>query len=121
VISNKYATCGHGRSSSSVLRGWRRRTRNADAMAGFEWALFKMTLFKMFGGAEHRQQHAEGGLPRQRLAFDDAAMIADDLGDQCEAKTAAGRFGGDEGIEQVRKQIFRHARTIVLDAELQRQ
>jgi hypothetical protein len=38
-----------------------------------------MAFVELFGVAEHRQQHAEGGLARLRLALDDAAVIADDF------------------------------------------
>ena len=34
-----------------------------------------------------RHQHAEDGSPRLRLAFDDAAVVADDLGDEREAQS----------------------------------
>ena len=56
-----------------------------------------------------------------RLAFDDAAVVAHDLGYQSEAETASAGFGADEGIEQVRPQIRRHAGTRVSDADLERQ
>ena len=39
------------------------------------------------------------------VAFDHAAMIADDLGDQRQAQAGAARLGGDEGIEDVGQQI----------------
>ena len=48
-----------------------------------------------------------------RLAFDDAAVIADDLGDQRKAEARAVGLGGDERIEQVRHQIVRDARAVV--------
>src|SRR5258708_27537743 len=44
------------------------------------------------------RSHAEGGLPRLRLAFDDAAVIADDLGNERKPEPAAkivGDHGGD--------------------------
>src|SRR5438552_3203686 len=68
---------------------------------------------------EHRHQHAEHGVSRLRLAFDDPAVIADDLGDQREAKPRAGRLGGHERIEQVRQQVGGHTRAVVLDAEFE--
>src|SRR5205814_1722206 len=49
---------------------------------------------------EHRHQDAKGRVSRLRLAFDDPAMIADDLGDQRKAEPGAGRFGRHERIEQ---------------------
>jgi hypothetical protein len=73
------------------------------------------------GGVEHRQQHAKHRFARLRFTFDDAAVVADDLGDQRKAKAAAGQLGGDERIEQVRHQVVGHARPVVLDAEFERQ
>src|ERR1044072_3875723 len=69
---------------------------------------------------EHRHQNAENGVTRLRLALDDPAMVADDLGDQCKTEAASGRLGGDEGIEQVeqmRHQVGRHAAAVVAHAE----
>src|SRR6266436_1575020 len=88
-----------------------RRPRNVIAIA----------LIEMFCSIEHRQQHAEGGSPRLRLAFDDAPVIADDLGHQRKTQSAAGLFRRDKRIEQVRKQVLRYAGTVVLDAEFKRQ
>ena len=80
-----------------------------------------MALIEVFCGIEHRQQHAEDGFPWLGFAFDDAAVIADDLGHQRQTQSAAGLFRRNEWIEQVRKQIFRHSGAVILDAELQRQ
>src|SRR5215471_5730724 len=66
-------------------------------------------------------QYAKGRSSRLRLTFDDPAVIADDLRHQCKTEAAAGRFGGDEGIEQMRQEVLGHPRAIVLDAELERQ
>src|SRR6185436_3262977 len=66
---------------------------------------------------EHRHQHAEHGVSRLRLAFDDPAVITDDLGDQREAEPRARRLRGHEGIEQMRQQVRGHAGAIVLHAE----
>src|SRR5665213_1693913 len=88
-----------------------RRTRNVIAIA----------LIERFGSAEHRQQHAEDGLPRLGFAFDDTAVIADDFGYQRKTQPATGLLGRDKWIEQVREQIFRHARAVVFDAEFERQ
>src|SRR3546814_16886819 len=55
------------------------------------------------------------------VAFDDAAMGADDLGDQRQAKPRSVRLGGDEGIEEIGEEIGRNAGTIVDHAEFQRQ
>ena len=49
----------------------------------------------------HGQEDAEDGAARRRFAFDDAAMVADDLGDQREAKAGARGLVGDERIEDV--------------------
>src|SRR6185437_9760897 len=88
-----------------------RRTRNVIAIA----------LIERFGSTEHRQQHAEDGLARLGFAFDDTAVIADDFGYQRKTQPAAGLLGRDKWIEQVREQVFRHARAVVLDAEFERQ
>src|SRR3954471_10875073 len=66
-------------------------------------------------------QNTKDRSSRLRLAFDDPAVIADDLGDQCKSEAGAGRLGRHEGIEKMRQQVFRHARTVVLDAEFERQ
>src|SRR5215468_9307896 len=66
-------------------------------------------------------EHAKDCPPRLRLAFDNAAVIADDLGGKRKTKSAAGRLGGYEGIEQIRHQVVGHARAVVLDAEFERQ
>src|SRR5580704_14442364 len=70
---------------------------------------------------EHGHEHTKGGSSGLRFTLDDAAMIADDLGDQREAKPRSGWLGGHEGIEQMRNEIVGHARPVVLDAELERQ
>src|SRR4030088_191493 len=86
-----------------------RRPRNVIAVAWLE----------LFGGAEHGQQDAEGGFPRLGFAFDDAAVVADDLGNQRQAKPAPRGLGGDKGIEQVGQQVLGHTWAVVLDAEFQ--
>src|ERR1700704_4320464 len=70
---------------------------------------------------EHGHKHAKDRTSWLRFAFDDAAVIADDLGDQREAQPRPGRLGGHERVEQMRYQIVGNARTIVLDAEFERQ
>src|SRR5580704_2150156 len=70
---------------------------------------------------EFGHEHAKDRPPRLRLAFDDAAVIADDLGGKRKTKSAAGRLGGHERIEQIRHQVVGHARAVVLDAEFERQ
>ncbi len=61
-------------------------------------------------GAVHGKQNAEGGAARSGIAFDDAAMIADDLGHEREAEAASLRFRRHEGIEQIAHEIGRNAR-----------
>ena len=56
-----------------------------------------------------------------RFAFDDASVIANQLGDQCKTQTRALRLGGDEGIEQIAEDLGRNARAIVAHADLERQ
>src|SRR5262245_40585066 len=69
----------------------------------------------------HRHQCAEHSAARTRVAFDDATMVADDLGDEREPEARARRLGGDERVEQMRHQIRRDALAIVLDGNLERQ
>src|SRR5688572_17666208 len=66
----------------------------------------------------HWHQHSEYGVAWLGLAFDDPAMIADDLGDQREPQPGSGRLRRHERIEQVRQEIGRNPRPVVLDAEL---
>src|SRR5262249_18179250 len=47
-------------------------------------------------------------------------MVAHNLGNQCQTKAAAALLCRDEGVEQMWHQIFRDARPIVPDAELER-
>src|SRR5882672_550286 len=70
---------------------------------------------------EHGHKHAKDRPSWLRFTFDDAAVIADDLGDQGQAQSRPGRLGGRERIEQMRQEIVGNARTVVLDAELERQ
>ena len=60
-----------------------------------------------------RHQDAESGAARLRLALDDAAVVADDLGDQCKAEAGAVGLGGDEGVEEIGQQVVRDARPVV--------
>src|SRR5260370_10869449 len=68
---------------------------------------------------EHGHKHTKDRTSWLRFAFDDAAVIAHDLGDQREAQPRSGRLGGHERVEQMRQQIIGNARTVVLDAELE--
>src|SRR5436190_4687196 len=72
------------------------------------------------GGVEHRQQHPKYGSSWLRFTFDDAAVIADNLGHKREAETAAGLLRRHKWIEQIWKQILGDALAIVLDAEFER-
>src|SRR5690348_9321959 len=69
----------------------------------------------------HRHQCAKYRAAWARVALDDAAMVADDLGDEGQAETGTGRLGGDEGVEEMLHEIGRHARAVVLDRNLKRQ
>src|SRR5271156_1437316 len=73
------------------------------------------------GARIHRHEDAEDGSPRLRLAFDDAAMIADDFGNQREPKPGARGLRRHERIKQMRQQLLGHARPVVPHAELERQ
>ena len=53
--------------------------------------------------------------------LDQAAMVADDLGDQSQAEAAAGRLGGDERLKQMRAHVVGNARTVVAYGDEQRQ
>src|SRR5262249_39215840 len=66
-------------------------------------------------------EHAKHSPRLLLLAFDKAAVITDDLGVKRKTKSAAGRLGGYEVIEQIRHQVVGHARAVVLDAEFERQ
>lgn len=66
-------------------------------------------------GIVHRQKQSKHGAARFRLTFDDAAMIANDFGNQRQAKPGPLSFGGDERIEQMRLQCIWHTWAIVLD------
>ena len=57
----------------------------------------------------------------REFAFDDAAMVANDLGHQCKPQAAPRRLGADEGIEQMRHEVGGNARAVVLHGNLERQ
>jgi hypothetical protein len=57
--------------------------------------------FAPVASARHGKKKAKGGSARDRIALDDTAVIADDLGHQCKSEAGALRFRGDEGIEQI--------------------
>src|ERR1700694_4778413 len=73
------------------------------------------------GPVLHGQEHAEDGAGRLAVAFDDAAVVVDDLGDEREAEPGSVGLGGDEGIEQMLLQVIGDARTVVLDLYHQRE
>ena len=60
-------------------------------------------------------------MTRLRLAFDDPAVIPDNLGDQRETEPCAGRLRRHERVEQMRQQVDGHAGAVVPDTELERQ
>lgn len=68
-----------------------------------------------------RQKDPELRAARDGLAFDNSAVIADHLGNECKSKATSLRLGRDEGIEQVLDQIRRHTRPVVADSNLERQ
>jgi hypothetical protein len=53
------------------------------------------------------------------IAFDDAAVIANDLGNERKAESRAGRLRGDEGIEEMRHEVRRYPRAIVFDGDFE--
>src|SRR5258708_23812407 len=77
--------------------------------------------FALGAADNHRQPHAEDGAARLAVELDDAAMVADDLGDQRQAEAGAVGLGGHEGVEQMVAQILGYPFAIVLDAHHQRQ
>ena len=54
-------------------------------------------------------QHAERRAARLRIAFDDAAVVADDLGNKGETKAGTIRLGGDERLEEMGDHVLGHA------------
>ena len=64
---------------------------------------------------------AEFGAARAAIDLDQSAMVADDLGDQCQAEPAAGGSRGDERLEQMRADVVRNARPVVAHHDAQRQ
>src|SRR4051794_11145969 len=64
-------------------------------------------------GGVHGQTHPERRSARGGIAFDDPAMVADELRDQSKSEATSLRLGGDEKIEKIPEQPGRHARTRV--------
>ena len=56
-----------------------------------------------------------------RFALDNAAMVADQLCDQCKTQTRALRFGGNERIKQIAENLRGYPRTIVAHTDFERQ
>ena len=75
----------------------------------------------VLGIRRHRQHEAEHGAPRLAVELDDAAVVADDFGDQRQPEAGAPRSGGDEGIEQVGTDVVGDALAVVLNADHERQ
>src|SRR5262245_59255123 len=73
------------------------------------------------GVDEHGHQHSKHSVTRLRLALDDTAVIANNLGYQRQSEPTACRLRGHERIKQMRQQVLGNARTVILDAEFQRQ
>ncbi len=71
--------------------------------------------------ARRRQEDAEHGAARLAVELDDAAVIADHLGDEREPEAGAVVLGRDEGIEEMRAQILGDALAVVGDRDDQRQ
>src|SRR5437764_13537807 len=68
-----------------------------------------------------RQQHAKDGAAGLRFAFNDAAVVGDDFGDEREAESRAMRFGGDEWIEDIGQKISWDAVPIITHSDFKRQ
>ena len=69
----------------------------------------------------HRHEDSKNRPSGETVAFNDAAMIPDDLGNQSKTEASPARFGRNEGIKQVPHQIGGHTWPIVLNAEFERQ
>jgi hypothetical protein len=73
------------------------------------------------GGARHVawQKHAHRrALALARLDLEAAAVLLDDRAHRGEAEARAGRrLGGEEGLEQVRQHLRRHAGAVVHDRD----
>ena len=69
----------------------------------------------------HRHQRAEHSLPGTGVAFDDAAVVANNFGNKRQPKAGARGLGGDKGIEQMRHEIVRYAAAVILDGDFQGQ
>src|SRR3954463_14810384 len=72
-------------------------------------------------GAVHRQEDAERGSAGRGVAFDDPAMVADDLRNQGKSEATSLGLGGDERVEQVGQEVERHAGAVVAHRHLDRQ
>src|SRR5690606_22176893 len=73
-----------------------------------------------YGFAPGRHEDAEGRSTLRGIAFDDAAVLADDLGNEGQPQAGAVLLCGDKGIEENGPDVFRHARPIIVDAEFER-
>src|SRR5262245_32766473 len=69
----------------------------------------------------HRHQGTEHREAWPRIAFDNPAMVADDLGDERQTKSRAVKLGGDERIEEMRHEISRNAGAVIFDCDLERE
>ncbi len=74
-------------------------------------------ILSRVGGDGH--ENAKCGAVGLTVAFDNAAMRANDLGDKGEAETRTVGLGRNEGIEEMRHKVLRNARAVVMHAEFQ--
>jgi hypothetical protein len=77
--------------------------------------------FAPVAGGVHRQEHAEGRAPRGGVAFDDPAVVADDLRNQGKSEATSLGFCGHEGVEQLLDEVRRDSGPAVANCELDRQ
>src|SRR5271169_2453074 len=76
---------------------------------------------RSLAGCEHRHQNPERGPPLRGLALDDAAVIADDLGDHSKTEARPLHLGGYERVEEMGLQFGGNARTVIAHAKFERQ
>ena len=67
------------------------------------------------------QKHPEHGAPGLAVEFDDAAVVADHLGDQCKTEASAVPLRRDERIEQMRRRSSGMPPPLSVDRHHQRQ
>jgi len=67
------------------------------------------------------QEHPEHRPPGLAVELDDAAVVANDLGDECKTKASSVPLGRDEGIKEVRLEVIGDAAAIIGNRNHQRQ